>query len=232
MMRKRHGARIGDAAAILAGDYASALSLDALSRLDTDPERLMKVLALFAQIQQDVICGQQLDISGQVTEIEAYYALKTGSYTVRGPLLLGATLAKAPPVIVAALEEYGSPLGVAFQMQDDLLGTFGDPTRTGKPVGEDLRRGKLTIIAHEAKVMLKGADLRKFERVFGNADASASAVREVTELLESSGPMSAVVRRINALANQAVSALMDVPLSPRGRTWLLGAASVIASRLD
>ena len=233
MMRKRHGSRqVADAASILAGDYASALAMDVLSRLDTHAERLLKVLGLFAQIEQDVICGQQLDVSGQVGDLEAYYSLKTGSYTVRGPLMLGATLANAPPEVMAALEEYSNPLGIAFQMQDDILGTFGDSARTGKPVGEDLRRGKHTIVSHEAKRMLEASELRKFERVFGNAQASVQAVREVTAMLEQSGVLKAVVHRIDKLANQAVSALIDVPLSPQGRRWLLGAASVIASRLD
>ena len=233
MMRKRHSSRqVADAASILAGDYASALAMDVLSRLDTQPDRLLKVLGLFAQIEQDVICGQQLDISGQVGDVETYYALKTGSYTVRGPLVLGATLANAPPVIMSALVAYGNPLGVAFQMQDDLLGTFGDPKRTGKPVGEDLRRGKRTIISHEARQILNAAEWRKFERVFGNAQATAQAIRDLTAMLEDRGVLGAVVKRIDTLANAAVTALVDVPLSDRGRTWLLGAASVIASRLD
>lgn len=233
MMRKHHRDRqAADAASILAGDYASALCLDVLSRLDTAPDRLLKAVGLFAQIEQDVIVGQQIDVSGEVADVEAYYALKTGSYTVRGPLVLGATLAAVSPSVMAALEEYGSPLGVAFQMQDDLLGTFGDSARTGKPVGEDLRRGKRTVVSFEARRMLKASDLRKFERVFGNAHASAQSVRDVTSMLEQQGVVAAVVRRIHELANAAVSALVDVPLSSRSRTWLLGAASIIASRLD
>jgi geranylgeranyl diphosphate synthase type I len=233
MMRKRHGSRqVADAASILAGDYASALAMDVLSRLDTRSDRLLKVLGLFAQIEQDVICGQQLDVSGTVTDVEKYYALKTGSYTVRGPLVLGATLASTSPQVMAALEEYGNPLGVAFQMQDDLLGTFGDSTRTGKPVGEDLRRGKHTIVSHEARRILSAAEWRKFERVFGNTQATAQAIRDVTAMLQDKGVVHAVVQRIDQLANEAISALLDVPLSAGGRTWLLGAASVIASRLD
>lgn len=233
MMRKHHKSRrVGDASAILAGDYASALALDVLSRLDTDPARLMKVLALFAQIHQDVVCGQQLDITGQVTDIETYYALKTGSYTVKGPLMLGGLLANAPPEIVAGLERYGVPLGVAFQMQDDLLGTFGKTSRTGKPVGEDLRRGKQTIIAREAGALLTGTDRQRFDHVFGNREASPQALREVTSILRESGVLAAVVNRIDVLTNRAISALVDVPLSQSGKTWLLGAASVIASRLD
>lgn len=233
MMRKHHGSRQrADAAAILAGDYASALSLDVLSRLDTAPDRLLKALGIFAQIEQDVIVGQQLDVSGQIEDPEAYYALKTGSYTVRGPLVLGGTLANVPPGVMGALEDYGNPLGIAFQMQDDLLGTFGDMARTGKPVGQDLRRGKHTVISHEARRILGASDLKKLDRVFGNAQASDQAVHDVTAMLQNQGVVAAVVHRINELSTQAVAALRDVPLSKKGRTWLLGAASVIASRLD
>jgi len=233
MLRAHHGSRrLGDAAAVLAGDFAAALSLDVLSRLDAPAERLVRALGLFAEIQQDVICGQQLDISGHETDVEVYYPLKTGSYTVRGPLLLGAILAGAPPEVVNALDRYARPLGVAFQMQDDLLGVFGDPNRTGKPVGDDLRRGANTVIAQQARRMLKEAERASFDAVFGNADATDEQIASVSEMLVDEGVRSAVVERIHGLIHDAISALVDARIDPSPRTMLLGFSSIIASRLD
>jgi len=233
MLRKHHGSqRLGDASAVLAGDFAAALSLDAMSRLDAPPERLVRALALFAEIQQDVICGQQLDISGHDTDVEVFYPLKTGSYTVRGPLCFGAILAGAPPEVMNALDRYARPLGVAFQMQDDLLGMFGDPKRTGKPVGDDLRRGAHTAVAQMARRMLTGPDRAAFEAGFGNQHASDARVAEITSLLVESGVRGAVVERIHALIHEAVSALAGAHIDPSPRTMLLGFSSIIASRLD
>ena len=233
MLRAHHGsARLGDAAAVLAGDFAAALSLDVLSRLDSPPDRLVRALGLFAEIQQDVICGQQLDIAGKELDVEVYYPLKTGSYTVRGPLLLGAILAGAPPKVMHALDQYARPLGVAFQMQDDLLGVFGDATRTGKPVGDDLRRGSKTAIAQHAFRMLDPTHRAAFDAVFGNPEATDEQIVAVAEMLTETGVRGAVVERIHDLIHAAISALVDAPIDPAPRTMLLGFCSILASRID
>jgi len=233
MLRRHHGSQqLGDAAAILAGDYAAALSLDVLSRLDAPPDRVVRALSLFAEIQQHVICGQQIDIVGRVREVETFYGLKTGSYTVRGPLLLGALLADAPLAIQTALEEYAAPMGIAFQMQDDLLGVFGDSAVTGKPVGEDLRKGKSTIVLHVARNTLSGADRKLLESVVGNPSARPADIARLTRVLDDAGIRAAVIRRISELIRHSLDAVVDVPISPSARAWLLGAASMIASRLS
>lgn len=233
MLRRHHGSQhLGDAAAILAGDYAAALSLDVLSRLEAPPDRLVRALSLFAEIQQHVICGQQIDIAGRVTEVEAFYGLKTGSYTVRGPLLLGAILAGAPRNVMMGLEEYAGPMGIAFQMQDDLLGVFGDSAKTGKPVGEDLRKAKSTVVLHKARTVLQGADRKLFDAVVGNPRATPDDLAKLTSVLDERGVRASVIRRIGELIRQSLDALANVPTSASSRAWLLGAASMIASRLD
>ena len=65
---------------------------------------------------------------------------KSGNYTVRRPLEIGAAMAGCAPEVLDALGGYGAAIGEAFQLRDDLLGVFGSPTVTGKPVGTDLRR--------------------------------------------------------------------------------------------
>ena len=75
---------------------------------------------------------------------------KTASYTVSRPLQLGAAAAADRPDVQALFHELGTDLGVAFQLRDDVLGVFGDPTVTGKPSGDDLRSGKRTVLLAEA----------------------------------------------------------------------------------
>src|SRR3954466_8577621 len=91
----------GNASAILAGDYAVALACDALARVEMRPERLRAVFAAFAEMQLGAVAGQQLDMVGEGRDVELGYALKTGSYTVEGPLKLGAVLAGAKPATLA-----------------------------------------------------------------------------------------------------------------------------------
>ena len=76
--------------------------------------------------------------------------LKSGRYTAERPIQLGALLAGAPAETLAELSRYGAAVGEAFQLQDDLLGLFGDPGTVGKPVDTDLKEGKFTFLIHHA----------------------------------------------------------------------------------
>src|SRR6266508_4012706 len=98
MLAHHYGSRMmGDAAALLAGDYAAAVALEALCSVKATPDRLARATLFFAQIQQDAIRGQHMDLAGRAENVEVMHDLKTGSYTVRGPMLLGAILAGASP---------------------------------------------------------------------------------------------------------------------------------------
>ncbi|MGC4092334.1 MAG: polyprenyl synthetase family protein [Polyangiaceae bacterium] len=132
----------GAASAILAGDYAAALALEVLANLRVTANKTAEILAAFAEMQLSAVAGQQIDLVGKARDIEAAYVLKTGSYTVYGPLRLGAILAGGSARLQARLERLARPLGVGFQLRDDLLSAFGDPKRTGKPLGNDLKAGK------------------------------------------------------------------------------------------
>jgi geranylgeranyl diphosphate synthase type I len=94
----------GEHSAVLAGDYAVALALAALARLDMPTRRAQAITGCFAEMQLDAVLGQQLDLMGNVKDIESTYALKTGSYTVRGPLKLGALLAGGSASLLVALD--------------------------------------------------------------------------------------------------------------------------------
>ena len=157
----------GDASAILAGDYACALAQETLARAPASPLTLVRALAFFARMQADAIYGQQLDIAARAEDVEQMHDLKTGSYTVRGPLVLGGMLADATNGQLRALTAYARPLGVAFQLRDDLLGAFGETEVTGKPYGNDLRAGKKTALVDEAETRLDAEGREVVARAFG-----------------------------------------------------------------
>src|SRR5690349_18056605 len=110
----------GDSSAVLASDLTCNLAFEVMSGIDLPAPAVLATVRLLTRVHQDVIVGQQIDMIGRAEDVEAMHALKTGSYTVRGPLSLGATLAGAPPATIAALDRFAAPLGVAFQLRDDL----------------------------------------------------------------------------------------------------------------
>lgn len=228
MLRTDFGSpRAGDVSAILAGDFAAALATDILSTTHVPPARLVEALRLFARMQCEVIAGQLLDVRASGT-VETMHDLKTGSYTVRGPLAIGAILAGASPHHRAALDALARPLGVAFQLRDDLLGTFGDPKALGKPVGGDLRQGKRTAVV----AALDGDEAAKelLARVHGRKDASQEDVDVLLDHIERSGARARVEARLAALLDEAQGILEHVELTSHGAALLAGAIAALGVR--
>lgn len=231
-MLGRHfrSAELGDRAAILAGDYAAALAAEAVAQIPMAPARLQRVSAAFATMQLDVVAGQQLDLVGKAARVETVYTLKTTAYTVRGPLRMGALLAGASPRLLSAIDRFSEPLGIAFQLRDDLLGAFGDPARTGKPLGTDLKTGKRTLLLELALKQARGPARQLLKGVLGNPAATRSQLARALEAVEQTGAPLRVEARIEELKSAALRALDTAPLAAEGHALLLGAAALLVAR--
>lgn len=217
-------AHLGACSAMLAGDLTWGLAVRTLTRARVKPDRKLRALELFCAVHQDVIAGQQIDILGRSEDVEAMHMLKTGSYTVRGPLLLGATLAAAPKRALDGLARYAAPLGVAFQLRDDLLGAFASEAETGKREGSDLRAGKRTAVVASAEGLLSEQGRAALDRAFGHPEASDVEVREATRALDECGARAAVEARLRALCSEAAALAGKLPVSDRSRRIFAGAA--------
>ncbi|MFI5306473.1 MAG: polyprenyl synthetase family protein [Polyangiales bacterium] len=225
----RGNAQLGASLAILASDLMSGFAWELIASAPFPERRLRQALAAFGQMHFEVVCGQQLDLLGH-TEVALVHNLKTGSYTVRGPLRLGALLADAGAEQLAALERFGAPLGLAFQLRDDLLGAFGSASATGKPVGNDLRAGKRTALLSEARALLSSSGLAVVDAVAGKSDASDAAVARATEVLLGSGVRERLEAKIATLLGEAREALRRAPLSREGTAMLDALATALAMR--
>ncbi|HWL85549.1 MAG TPA: polyprenyl synthetase family protein, partial [Polyangiaceae bacterium] len=231
MLREAYGSpRMGEIGAILAGDLVAGYALEALSKTPVSSERLAEAVRELARIQVDVVLGQTLDVY-ESDDVESMHDLKTNSYTVRGPLLLGAALAGAGAAEKAALEDFARPLGIAFQLRDDLLGTFGDPEKTGKSTASDLRQGKRTALVHELLTGdASGEDRALMGRVLGVKDPSPEDVARVIERLRTGGPKDRVEAKLGALLEEARTLLERTALAPATRDVLTGAISALGER--
>jgi geranylgeranyl diphosphate synthase, type I len=228
------GARFGDAhlgasLALLAADLASGFSWELLASAPFPTARMPEAFAAFGQMHAEVVYGQQLDVLAH-DDIERTHDLKTGSYTVRGPLRLGALLGDASADQLAALERFGAPLGVAFQLRDDLLGAFGDRSVLGKPAGLDIREGKPSLVVAAARQALSPVDRAHFDRTFGDAEATDEAVLRAGELVLESGARARIESRLSALVEQARAALVGAPFDPAGTALLEDLARRLSQR--
>jgi geranylgeranyl diphosphate synthase type I len=227
MMRARFGDSGMAAMSVLAGDLAAAWARRAVFETELPPARVILAAHELARVEEDVVQGQILDVTGSArspSEVEAMHALKTASYSVRGPLTMGAQLAGASPDAVAGMAAFAEPLGVAFQLRDDLLDIFGDGSQMGKPAGSDLRKGRYSA------VLVAEAGGEALARAFGQLTASEDDVRKAIASLETTGARARVERRIDALVLDALAVLERATLTKNGRSLLEAAVVALTQR--
>jgi geranylgeranyl diphosphate synthase type I len=223
------GRRFGEGVAILAGDLAFVYADKLLMGAPPDAVRV------FNDLRVEVNVGQYLDLVGTAKGSVGHGAAarisryKSGKYTVERPLHLGAALTGRLHEFECSLSAFGLPLGQAFQMRDDLLGVFGDPAATGKPVGEDLREGKPTVLYARAVELADAAAAGVLER-YGAPDLDDDEIVALQEVLLSTGAVESVERAIDDLVAEALAALDDAPLVAEARTALAELAEFVAGR--
>jgi len=221
--------RFGEGVAILVGDlaavYADQLMLDA-------PAAARRV---WHELEIELEVGQYLDVLGTArggTDVETARRIaryKSGKYTIERPLHLGAALAGRLDDLAAVLSAYGGPLGEAFQLRDDVLGTFGDSARTGKPVGDDLREGKPTPLLAIATARAAGTDAELLARV-GASDLGEDEVAALQQLLVSTGAVDEIERSITSLTTDALAAIDTGDLAGDAHAALVALAHYVADR--
>ncbi|MGH2693143.1 MAG: polyprenyl synthetase family protein [Actinomycetota bacterium] len=226
----------GDAAAVLAGDMALVLADRALLESGFPTERLAPAQRRYDRMRVEVVAGQYLDVlaahRGSASEEEArrIAVLKSGGYTVEAPVQIGAILGGAGEELLGCLSGYGVALGEAFQLRDDVLGTFGDPELTGKDRDSDLLEGKRTVLLAKALAAASGEDRRLLEERVGGADLTSEELDRVRKVIEATGALDATLELINGLADQAKGALLSPPVPEPARGLLTQMADVVAVR--
>jgi len=223
--------RFGEGVAILVGDLAFVYA-DAL--LHGAPRPAWEI---WTELRIELNVGQYLDILGTArgernrATAERIARYKSGKYTVERPLNLGALLA-APETgtqLLPALSAYGLPLGDAFQLRDDVLGAFGETTATGKPVGDDLREGKPTLLMAIATARADAAQAEVLALV-GRPDLTERDVRAIQDVLMDTGALAELESVIDDRAQQALVALEDADIVDDARKALTELAHYVAWR--
>jgi geranylgeranyl diphosphate synthase type I len=210
-----HGAPegFGVSSAILLGDIFLVWADTMLRTCGLAPDALVRAKPVYDTMRIELMAGQYLDVLEQAAgEASVERALrvaryKTAKYTIERPLHLGATLAGASEAVLEALSRYGLPLGEAFQLRDDVLGVFGDPSETGKPAGDDLREGKRTVLVAEALAVATPAQRALVARLLGDPRLDASGVAALREVLVETGALDATERLIAQGLDAALDAL-------------------------
>lgn len=211
----------GLAGAILLGDLLQSWADELLQRAcDQTEDRLAarNARAHFNRMRSEVAVGQYLDVleeqrsafapsEEQLERSTRILVYKSAKYSVEAPLLIGAALAGANEAQEQVLSEFGLPVGVAYQLRDDLLGVFGDSEVTGKPTGDDLTEGKRTVLVTLAREDLPSTQRRLFDEMLGDPGLDAGQIEMLQRTIRDSGAARKVEDMITRNIERAEAAL-------------------------
>lgn len=201
-----------------------------------DYEDLARAKSVYDEMRTELMAGQYLDLleqargGGDAQRAMVVVRYKSAKYTIERPLHLGAALAGAPPEVMTAYSGYGLPLGEAFQLRDDVLGVFGDPTETGKPAGDDLREGKQTVLIATAMSNATPSQSSQLRRHLGDPALDNTGVDVLREIITDTGALVHVEAMIDTLTDQAIASLESVVLETPAPQVLSGLAYAATKR--
>jgi geranylgeranyl diphosphate synthase type I len=223
----------GTTSAILTGDALLALAQEVL--LDSASPHRAAAARLLAEATRHLVRGQVQDVAFErrcdvtLEQCLEMVSGKTGAL-LSASAAIGAVLAGAPADVVGSLSTFGAQLGIAFQLVDDLLGIWGDPAVTGKPVFSDLRSRKKTLPVTYA-LGHGGPAGRELARWLADSDMPGEAgLRQVAELVEAAGGRDWAAAEAQRRVAAATHALGGVPMRAGPREDLVAIAHFIVAR--
>ena len=232
----------GTGAAILIGDMLLSWTDEMYQSSGFPADVLRRGQGAMDAMQTEVAAGQYLDILSQarrstsVAEAMRVIIFKTAKYTIERPLQLGALLAATSPAaaeaVTAVCTGYGIPLGIAFQLRDDLLGVFGDPARTGKPATGDVSEGKRTVLMALARERATAGQARLLDQHVGDLALTPAGAAAVRAVLADTGAVDECEALISANVKEAIAALDGAPVTDEAKAALAALATAATDRQE
>ena len=229
--------RFGVAGSVLVGDLMLGWSSEIFGNaLLHSPNREIESACRdeFSLMRVEVMAGQYLDVLEEnaattrpvkegVGRAEKVILYKTAKYSIEAPLRIGAAFAGADQSTLNVFTQFGIPLGIAFQLRDDILGVFGDPSVTGKPAGDDLREGKRTVLValtREALTEKSPSMANSFEELLTSRELDAQQIAFMQKLIQESGALEKTERMITELADRSLDSLESSNLEETAKSAL------------
>ncbi len=221
---------------IVVGDIASALGYKILTNSNFSLDLKIGAIKRLNQIISNTIVGEALDVilvECQNVDIDKIFEMqkyKTAKYTIEGPLQLGATLAGADKKFLDSLSKYAVPVGIAFQIQDDIIGIFGSKNKIGKPVGSDIKEGKKTLLI--AKSLEKASDTQRqiLNNALGNKNIDLNDIEKVRDIIIKTGSLEFSKNKAIELVGEARESLSDLEISVENKKFLNDLANFVIQR--
>jgi geranylgeranyl diphosphate synthase type I len=229
-------ARFGESAAVLLGDLCLVWAAQMMRESGVPAPALDRVWPRYDAMRTELAVGQFADLindAGGFPTLDKVLEVsrrKSGNYTVRRPLEMGAAMAGCGEHVLTMLAGYGDAIGEAFQMRDDVLGIFGSPAVTGKPSSSDLAERKATSVVVAAYHLADPTLRRELRAIMSAERLDACDVRRWRELIAATGAVEWIERLIDARLRRALSLIDDSDVRPAVRAALADMAAACTER--
>ncbi len=231
-------ARFGESAATLLGDLCLVWAEQMLRESGIEARRLEQVWPRYDAMRTELAVGQFADLASDIRNLPALDTVldvarrKSGNYTVRRPLEIGAAMAGCDDRTVSKLGRYGAAVGEAFQLRDDVLGVFGSPATTGKSNGGDLLERKATSVVVTAYQMADAPTRSRLAELMNTEDLDDAALQRWRNLIVATGAVQRIEEMISLRVAAARNMLADMAISDSVRDALAKSAAVCAERSE
>lgn len=226
----------GNSIAIIAGDIIGALGNQTICKSEFNKEFIIKALTKLQSILSTTVIGQLQDIlveyKKKATEEEIWkmYENKTAKYTMEGPLHLGAILGGANDNFLRNLSKYAIPIGVAFQIQDDILGVFSSEKKMGKKIGSDIIGGKQTLLVVKAMERSNKNQERILKSVLGKQNLSVRDIQNFKKIIVDTGSLDYAKKLANKFILKAKKKLARIKMNKEAKIFLNDIADYMIQR--
>ena len=227
--------QFGISMAIIIGDLASTYANEIITDSNFKEKRKNQAIKQLNKTVETVIYGQALDIISNFKKItkeqvKEIHKKKTASYTFEGPLKIGAILAGANNKQLKILHNYGINLGQAFQLQDDILGMFGEKEKIGKPIDSDLKEGKQTLLILKALEKANKKQKTTIKKALGNKKLKKSDLKQVQNIIKETNSLKHSQELSNKLTLKAKEIMQKSNLRTEATEFLLNIADNMLER--
>jgi len=227
---------IGQDIASVTADILFSCCVEIINSTDIRHDVKGRFLEVFSKTYEKTAWGQILDslnsmpkkIDPQSDAPMQISLMKTAYYTMVYPLIMGYVLSgEKSKNEMANIEAFAVPLGIAFQVRDDLLGVFGIEKDTGKPNDSDIIESKLTLLVQNTILKLTGDDRDKFTNIFLSSEKSASDIEFVRECIKTSGALDDTIQRHRELIDVSYALVDDLVMKRNNKDIMRGVIEAV-----
>jgi geranylgeranyl diphosphate synthase, type I len=228
--------RFGESAAMLLGDLCLVWAEQMLRESGVDAQALGRAWPHYDAMRAELAIGQFADLVNDASGFPTLDRVldvsrrKSGNYTVRRPLEIGAAMAGCGHPTMTLLGGYGEAVGEAFQLRDDLLGIFGSPSVTGKPASSDLSDHKATSVVVAAHHLADSTLRLQLSELMSTDDLDESDLRRWRALIAASGAVQWIEQQIDSRLARAMALIDTGQINAVVRAALAGMAAACTDR--